>query len=79
MGPVAVTRFKIARFSGGPWDGELSRVQLPLPERLLMPVVEGKPRTWGIDGTRLAGVARYELRTSRRRPLYVIVEEDGAS
>lgn len=73
-----MTRFRLVRFSGGPWGGNLSRVQLPLPERLLIPVVEGKPRTWGTDGTRLAGVARYELRASRRGPLYVIVEGDGA-
>lgn len=67
--------FRRVRFRGGPWDGRLSRVQLPLPERLMVPVVEGKPRTWGTDGTHLAGVVRYELRSGRRRPLYVIVEE----
>jgi hypothetical protein len=70
-----VTRFKIMRFRGGPWDGDLSRVQLPLPERLLIPVIAGKERTWGRDRTTLAGVCRYELRTSARRAFYAALED----
>ncbi len=63
-------RFRMIRFIGGPYDGTLQRVQVPLPERLLLPVAEGRERTWGKDETRLVGVARYALRSSAGRWVY---------
>ena len=72
-----MTGFALVRFHGGPWDGDLSRVQLPLPGRLIVPIIAGKPRTWLTDRTEVTGAARYELRTSARRLFYAIVEEDG--
>lgn len=66
--------FQVVRFSGGPWAGR-HRIKCPLPEALMVPIVVGRPRTWGRDRTELAGVARYELASRRFRRHYVIVKE----
>lgn len=70
----AFARFRYVRFRGGPCDGELQRIQAPLPERLLIPISSGRERTWGRDETRVVGVARYALQMSGRRRYYALVE-----
>lgn len=75
----AYARFRWVRFRGGSLDGHIRRQAAPLPPRLLVPVTEGRARTWGADETRLVGVDRYRLapKGCRGLPLYTIVKGDS--
>lgn len=63
--------FQLIAFSGGPWDGQISRVQTPLPAALCVPITMTH---W--FRSYLVGSARYELNEDLPgQRLYTIVEE----